>query len=396
LAGEQSIRGFQEIRFFTKIPLDTIIHAQSINIGDTIRLPAWLTPWLAQQDRIIYDWHVNGPSGGGHFRFDLQTLWHDYFWATKPGLYEIYVTVKDTVNGYSSTSAHRMVQVGSPRIEIVMPPDSAKFTFTDSARAALNIMAVATTVPAFQADSVKWTITPIVGSTLRTKPDPPQGDTIHFRYENMPRANSQFGRKYIEAKLASYNVADSVKVKAFYPKYATNDPDPAHDWPNWYYYWRYTDAVVLGPQTFRGDSCSDSTAGYFLPPEPGFHICDSAATESYSECDSQTWNGIDLFAATERHENQHRLDWWDFWGNHGGYNQAADMDPPVPPDTIIGDEVPDSLEGPGHRFPNFNPLLKDSDGDFHKDFEDLAYDMECNWIRGSADSVDWANPGHQY
>jgi hypothetical protein len=198
-----------------------------------------------------------------------------------------------------------------------MPLDSTKLTFNALDPGRLDILAVGTTVPDSLRDSLVWSITPIVGSTLVTKPVVPKGDSVWFRFAGLPDSNNQFGVKYLKASLVDYDVAESVMVKVFYPKDATNNPDTQHDWPNWYYYWKQTPAYVWGHQAFGGSDCSPHKSGYYTPGDTMFHVCDSAAAAGYSECDSTTWTGVDLFAATELHENTHLNDWWAFWP--GGY-----------------------------------------------------------------------------
>ena len=206
----------------------------------------------------------------------------------------------------------------------------------------------ATITPAWLADSLEWSITPIQGSNLTTIPDPPRGDTVIFRFENLPALNNEFGRKYISASLVGYDVEDSVMVKVFFPKYATNNPDTLHDWPNWYYYWRYTPACVVAPQDFGGHACNSSTRGFYDFGLPGFNICPAAAESSGIICALADWHGIDVFAATERHENQHKIDYFAWWNPIGGYwrNRHLDAD---------SDYVPSHIE-PSLGFDSLNAL----------------------------------------
>jgi hypothetical protein len=245
-------------------------------------------------------------------------------------------------------------------------------------------------------------ITPITGSHFMVVPSSSKGHSVNFVFTNLPSDNDQFGNKYIKASLPRFNLAESVLVKVFFLKYATNHPAGLHpEWPNWYYYWRQTSSYVLALQDYGDNKCTDTTAGYYWPwppdgPESRFHICPAAAESSSSDCDNTTWFGIDLFAATEKHENQHLIDWWTFWPAPNGYVQSLDLDPPTPADSSWGDGVPDSLEGLGHLFPGLSPSQKDPDNDNHTDFDDFGYDAECGWVKGSADSTDWSNHGHQY
>jgi hypothetical protein len=380
---------------FQSPPPDTIYP------GDTLMTVANPYPMLSENRRIKYLWNMT-PTGVGRYKYgtNFPSIYRNNpFIAENPGACQLYYIVEDTASSthYADTSAYLPIQVMGPRIVITAPANLDKVTFDSSATGILSITATGTVnpLPAYQ-DSLIWSITPIAGCSLLVSPPDARGQTVDFTFRHLPSDNDEFGNKYIKASLPRWNLAESVLVQVFFTKYASNHPLASHpEWPNWYYYWRYTPAMVVAPQEFGGDSCLAGRAGYYDAPrlESKFHICDSAATISYSYCDSTNWDGIDLFAATERHENEHYVDMWTFWPN--GYNQAADMDPPVYPDTIYGDLVPDTLEGT-YLYPNFNRFLKDSDNDGYIDFEDLGYDQECTWIKGTADSVDWANPGHQY
>lgn len=194
-------------------------------------------------------------------------------------------------------------------------------------------------------------------------------------------------------------MADSVLLKVFFRRWATNHQGGTAFTPNWYHYWTQTNAVYLAPQDYGDYRCTWRKAGFYYPGELKFHICDSAAVAAYSLCKQAIMDGIDNFAVTERHEGQHRNDWLTFWPWPIGYIQSDDMDPPTPgapPNwPPVGDYVPDNLEGT-LQYPDFRPTAQDSDGDWYYDFDDLGYDAECNWTTGAADTADWSNPGHQY
>jgi hypothetical protein len=294
---------------------------------------------------------------------------------------------------------------------------SAKFTFDTTSTGVLACTAYAATVPAFLKDSLEWSITPILGSNLTTIPSPPKGDTIIFRFENLPDSNNQFGVKYIAASLVNYDARDSAMVKTFYEKTATNHPGGIT--PNWYYYWSQTDANILGniyggffydPNGgMHGCGVSDTRAWYYFAPDssqydPYFHVCDLAADTqqvrgAYPHIDSIFLNGIDAFAISSIHENQHRTDLHNWWG--------------FPPDTTYLDtdldDIPDHIESTicyDPQNPNVccDSLNYDSDGDGQWDSEDHALDAEwgncviCSglWIDSSADDEDWSKQGHQY
>ena len=240
------------------------------------------------------------------------------------------------------------------------------------------------------------------GSTLQIIPEQ-SPDTVNFEFTTLPADHAEFAKKkWVYASLPAWNVKDSARVKVFFSKYALNHSGPTYSQhePNWYYYWKQTNAAVLLPQHYGHPRCTPRTAGLYPPGDIRFYICDAAAGSAPDNCGSpDPVDGIDLFAVTERHEGQHRTDWWNFWPAPIGYIQSADMDPPDPnagPDwPPVGDWVPDYLEGT-LQYPLFRSTAQDSNGDGHFDFDDLGYDAECPWIIGHADTADWSNPGHQY
>ena len=258
--------------------------------------------------------------------------------------------------------------------------------------------------PSALADSVRWKITPIPGSTLITRPANAKGRTVTFEYSGLPDSNSAFGVKYVNASLPQYGVAESVMIKAYFPKDATNHPGTGNGTtPNWYYYWGQTTAPMGTPaqRQYGGDSCGTPAgrAGYLDPITfDYYHICDTASTESWVYCDGpvgNNWNGIDLFAAECRHEYEHLITYAAWWPN--GYIQSMDLDSIIiPSDSYLGDGIPDTMEGPSHTFPQFDPGWKDSDLNGRRDWDELCDSTKCIWIRGSENYRDWSNPGHQY
>lgn len=237
-------------------------------------------------------------------------------------------------------------------------------------------------------DSIVWSITPIIGSNLTYMPPTKKGRTMKFTYSKLPSLNSQFGNKYIKASLAQFNVAESVLVEIFFAKYASNHPSGGIGTPpNWYYYWKQTIASH-GNHVYGGPLCIPHRTGYYQDGSSSFHICASASGKEDVQCSSDSADGIDLFAISCIHENQHQLDYGNWWAPHGGWDSSMDRD------QGIGDWVPDHLE-PSPGMP-YSPDSIDTDGDSLIDSEDHAYDRECDWTKHFADSLDWSNPGHQF
>jgi len=84
------------------------------------------------------------------------------------------------------------------------------------------------------------------------------------------------------------------------------------------------------------------------------------------------------------------------------WGAASDIDPANDADQATGDHLPDDVEAglvAGHAYDNtkiatYNDIYGYGVG--WDDCEDYCLRRQTAWTNGSADSVDWANPGHQY
>jgi len=302
-----------------------------------------------------------------------------------PGDYYLSYTVHDVRTGDESQSPELTVHVKLD-INITVPSADAKYTYSDASPGLLTIACQAATDPAAPAyeDKIQWSMTEIIGSDI--KADDHKGYQTSFEYQRLPALNDQFGEKLIIAAIPEYGVADTVKVKIFYPKNATNNPGNNNE-PNWYYYWKQTIAGK-DPSIYGGGDCSDTTNGYFVhwqyeSAETYFHICDNAA--NFSCFKDECFYGIDNFGKTSLHEYFHYQSWWLFYGGPSPkYTSADDPD---------RDYIPTEVEIAHHSDPNsantFYPNINDWE------LYAIRYSLDT-WVIGSADLVDWANPGHQY
>lgn len=349
---------------------------------------------LEEQDRIEYCWHVDpvGPLGGdGSFVFGENVSYlSNRFRADYPGDVEIYYIILDTETLYESEPSPRKLLHIKPEIDITAPAWESKFTYSEVTLGALVIQAAATANPPSLEADIVWSIWDIAESDLTTDPSPAQGPGVTFTYTNLPSQNDQFGEKYIKASLPAYNVAESVLVKVFFLKY--NNDNPGGVEPNWYYYWKQTSAAV-GVHEYGGSECDGTRHGYYRFSEARFHICSIAAESDSILCAQSRWDGIDLFAATCRHEEQHRLDYFAWWYPIGGYipNLHLDQDRDRCLDSIEPSLIPPLDPNLQNTYWYRYPGIPDFD-----DFEFRGYERECDWIPGAADDYDWANPGHQY
>ncbi|MEW6097133.1 MAG: hypothetical protein AB1567_11530 [bacterium] len=115
-------------------------------------------------------------------------------------------------------------------------------------------------------------------------------------------------------------------------------------------------------------------------------------------------DGIDTFAETCIHEGQHQSNYFNWDNIPGPGMKEPDIDGDELPDWYedCGDDgIPntnDNNEGngiwdpPGERYNLNNPYTITPKWD---DEEDMCQQAEFNWTVGSADSEDWADPGHQ-
>ena len=353
-------------------------------------------PELASQGRIHYQWHVQPDpeiGGGATCTSQSDTMIYANFIPTAPGVVELWCRIWDTYSATYGESPHKIVRI-APTIVIQSLPNDNKVCFDDQSPGVLTVGPCQAGTGNQALDQlIEWDITAINGSVLTSNPDPPVGPGVTFTFTGLPADNDEVGEKLITAALPDYNSQSEIMALVFFEKTATNHPDGVT--PNWFYYWGQTAASVNSPQVFGGDRCFPGTDGYFFdgpPPESLFHVCNPAGFTGRIQCDN--WNvrdGIDKFAAVERHENTHLTDWWLFWPN--GYNPQDDNDEPAEP--WPGDYIPDHLEGTP-PFEQFDPHKRDSDNDTYIDFEDRGYDAECSWEWGSADQWDWTRFGHQY
>jgi len=269
-------------------------------------------------------------------------------------------------------------------------------------------------------DDLVWTFPEIEGSDLTTDPEDKRGRRIEVTYTGLPADNAQFGRKEIIAEFETETLCDDpppAKVGFFYDRDAENNPDG--DVPNWFYYWSQTSAAQALPDfvSMRYDPAGggrdedDWLLGYYTWGETPysdaahtFFICPPAC-----EADVRIWpgrpdltdptDGIDTFARVVLHELQHLLDyheWWaagddpEEWGYEWHYDEDKDEMVVTDPRDRDGDRMPDLIE-PSHgcdptKYSTFGRMVG-------RDSEVTARRAEWNWLIGSADGEDWANPG---
>jgi hypothetical protein len=232
------------------------------------------------------------------------------------------------------------------------------------------------------------------------------GNTItqQFTYTGLPENNSSFGNEEVTLVVNGngVNTTQKANVQVFFAKYALNHPPVPANFktlvgtnaiPNWYYYWRQTNAWYGDP--YWGGNAGTTTGLTRYTAALGWHTI--IYTQAGDFTGAGTWNnaeGIDLFANICRHEERHRLDMIGFWGVNSGIDSTRDID---------DDHIPDNLEAtlvPGHVYDNTVKATFFDTFDYGAnplpDNEDYCLRRQVSWTNGSANSVDWAYPGKQW
>lgn len=265
------------------------------------------------------------------------------------------------------------------------PVTDNNFTFNAANFGVCNVQANGTSGIANEDSNLEWMISPIIGSTLTSSPTPSRGSSITFTYTSLPASNNEFGTKTLTLTYPLFPGAqDTQAVQIFFSRDATNHPGAgAGITPNWYYYWSQTGA---SSGTHIYDPNYPNADGYYECGQNHFHICPSAKDQDYGLV--IMGEGIDNFGSTCLHERGHMDYWLDTWGlaTNTPLTQDGDQD---------GLRDIDEPNMTGLNGLPYNPVLKDTNGDGADDFEDYACVKENNWIIGSYNSVDWANPGKQ-
>lgn len=356
-----------------------------LNIGDMVNIFAQPSPRLeTNQSRIRYEWNLQ-PGNIGHLvSLGYPGGYGQRLVADSAGIINLSYTIRDTVSATYATSSPRQVVI-KPTINITSPTAGQKFTFDQQNTGTCILHCSATTGNSRMDQEIEWSITPMPTSKVISNPSPPRGPNVTFAYSRLPVNNYEFGSKYVKAEIPHYSAKDSEMVKIYFPKTATNHPAPGNGTaPNWYYYWKQP-LRVADSSFYGGDSCNTSRVGYYHFSQIIFHNCDLAAESDTVLCAAHRFSGIDMFAADCYHEKQHLNDYDAWWRPIGGYINNINLDSDL--DRVLNSAEP-AL--------GFDSTLQDSDGDSFIDFEDRGYDAQCHWIPGTADSSDWANPGHQH
>jgi hypothetical protein len=238
-----------------------------------------------------------------------------------------------------------------------------------------------------------------------------------FQYVNLPSSNSEFGNKTVTFAVSAPDLSttQSAAVQIFFIKAGTNHPGPelpiggvTHDTqtPNWYFYWSQTSAnYAAANHVWGGTDAAGRTGRTIWDTVQHKWVCLIYDAAGYATMIG-TWNnaeGIDLFANVCRHEEQHRLDntatLWPTGYNPNGNNDGDGDYLPDDQEAALGKAIhPTSLPAGYDPTKPLTPGVMDTYryGDGLNDDEDYTLCRQPVWTAGSADLLDWSNPGHQY
>ncbi|MHB1293800.1 MAG: hypothetical protein ACYC4R_02275 [Anaerolineae bacterium] len=283
----------------------------------------------------------------------------------------------------------------------IVKPEEDKLTLPKCFACSLDAELEAETTPKAYADGLKWELPDFGGKAPQYDPEDQKGATMHVWYAGpAPEDNEAFGPYEIQVTFDDSKIPcddpEPRKVRVFFPRDSYNNPDGSV--PNWYYYWLQTAAAQGHAASIIYDAgCSDYGYynGFGTPAEADvIYVCDIMASgnPSTNPLTGKVTEGIDLFAATIRHEWTHLENNKDWWAD-GGYVSRADADGNWLPDLrdADGDLVRDDREAAYGA----SPRTKDTLGLGFRDCEIPAYLQEDTWTNGTADKEDWADPGKQ-
>jgi hypothetical protein len=206
---------------------------------------------------------------------------------------------------------------------------------------------------------------------------------------NLPSSNSAFGQKTLTLTHPDLPGNDTKQIKIFFGRTFANNPGGTT--PNWYYYWKQTSAYI-GAVGYDGSS----PHGHCLWDAPNYSAYvgsqdhDSYTPGSPGDNAGNTLEGIDNFAWTCRHEWKHHINLSNWWGA-GGHVPAQDGDG----DGIKNDPYElnmTSADGGPFDITKYDTFPTDW---LNNDHERQTVVTQSHWGEGSADTEDWANPGHQ-
>lgn len=238
----------------------------------------------------------------------------------------------------------------------------------------------------------------------------PVGPEFYLRFYGQPSNNASFPLYWVRATMPSASV-HTRPLSLFFDGKGTKNPINKD---NFYYYWKQTTANQGNNHTLDDGFLEPNFFGSCSFPQGVVKIGTGANTVftggegSPYEC--YTWDGIDLFAVTCRHEAVHSAHYHDWWNNTYPNDQVQDSDEDGVPDAIevaanaeYGSMDPDCY-GRRYHFYNDNPFSNNGWGD-----EEILTQLEqlyhSPWtqrslgpplVPGAADPQDWSSTPHPH
>ena len=229
------------------------------------------------------------------------------------------------------------------------------------------------------------------------------------QFTGLPMSNSAFGEKTATYTIAELEWQGQGTAKVFFDADSKNHPgEGSGTTPNWYYYWRQTEAGEGYTNSYGGQHPKYAGEMKYSDTEKKW-VCiiydgatGMATRHNVRTGSNYTYQSINSFAYTVRHEETHRLQFIDMWGDGGGSstspeNAAYDTDGDGLRDSVETNMIPTrpyDVTGP----PDYPPTYDDdwNYGDGFDDAEDACM-WEQSWPDQNVyDASDWANPGRQY
>jgi len=370
-------------------------------------------PMNRAENSIRYiGWSDNNAGG----QFGYVDIWGDFVVASDPlqvthyktgnttGQVTLSLTVDDVpeavdpATNLTVSTADDPQTTGTKEITVwdVLRPTLAEKRYYDAASPGECLVLLTATT------EVYWSVEgmPGVNITFLGGADPQSPSFLRdgaARYEGLPPGPTDFGLKQVTAMRGNRMVSRHVYI--FYSAPATNhplvegDPPAASQWPNWYYYWRQTPAGSGGSHTYdpvmpyTGQTRWENAWTAFI----------GAPCYITSPCNVWGWDGawgIDFFAWTVLHEEQHVADLQWEWGNADrDLSYDADLD------FLRSLQEPEKVPGDPHGSMGYNPsMFATYDDHFNygtgwSDIEDWCMHRQTPWANGSVDDMDWSQNG---
>jgi len=252
-------------------------------------------------------------------------------------------------------------------------------------------------------ENLKWLVTPNNENVYQFEST--VGKKTKIISNKLPRSNKEFGKKEIVARLEQDLCSCSSEptdVRIFFELMDKNNPE-GRLYPNWVYYWKQTSAGQEIPflyfeQMPVGDGYTPSQDPTRVLATYEFErdeiiITDAVITKGCPvRPNRDTAEGIDCFAEVLRHENQHRIEFIDWWGyKFTSYAKVLDNDFDLVPN--------DWEEAHGDGCSPYFAFSCNSRPKHLGDIPDVewnAYNVGWTWGINSANNEDWSAPGKQW